>query len=101
MTKLYEVIFNHYTNYSDEYVRNEKTKSYLDTSEPVIITEEQIPHMKHWGGGIKTLKYVGVLAFESDDMRKVLEIIDKLNHNGSISVKLLQKELKVLKGEVE
>ena len=29
----------------------------------------------------------------------VLEIIDKFNHNGSISVKLLQKELKALKGE--
>lgn len=28
----------------------------------------------------------------------VLEIVDKLNHNGSVSVKLLQKELKALKG---
>lgn len=66
MTKLYEVTFNQYTNYSKDAVWNEKTKSYLDTSEPVVITEEQIPCMKHWGEGIKTLKYVGVLMFESD-----------------------------------
>ena len=29
---------------------------------------------------------------------EVSELIEKLNHNGSVSVKLLQKELKALKG---
>ena len=67
MTRLYEVTFNRYTDYSNEAVWNKKTESYLDTSEPVIIREEQIPLMKYWGEGIKTLKYVGVLAFENGD----------------------------------
>lgn len=34
-------------------------------------------------------------------LSEVSGLIDKLNHNGSISVKLLQKELKALKGESE
>ena len=66
MTRLYEVTFNQYTNYSCDAVWNEETKDYIDTSEPVIIREEQIPFMKYWGEGINTLKYVGVLAFGSD-----------------------------------
>ena len=70
MTRLYEVTFNQYTNYSRGVVWNEKTNRYIDTSEPVIIREDQIPYMKNWGGGISTLKYVGVLAFESDDKPK-------------------------------
>lgn len=67
MTRLYVVTFNRYVNYSDKAVRNEETREYLDTSEPVIIREEQIPFMKDWGEGIKELKYVGVLAFENND----------------------------------
>ena len=67
MSRLYKVTFNQYTNYSRDAVRNEKTSRYLDTSEPIIIREEQIPYMKDWGEGINTLEYVGVLAFESDD----------------------------------
>ena len=45
MTKLYKVTFNRYSNYSRDAVWNEKASSYLDTSEPVIIREEQIPFM--------------------------------------------------------
>ena len=67
MSKLYEVTFNQYTNYSEDAVWNKKTNRYLNTSEPIIIREEQIPYMKYWGEGINTLKYVGVLAFESDE----------------------------------
>lgn len=29
---------------------------------------------------------------------RVLEIIERLNHNGSVSIKLLRKEIEVLKG---
>lgn len=50
MSKLYKVTFNRYSNYSRDAVWNEKASSYLDTSEPVIIREEQIPFMKDWGG---------------------------------------------------
>ena len=67
MIRLYEVTFNQYTNSSRDTVWNEETNDYINTSEPVIIREDQIPFMKNWGGGISTLKYVGVLAFESDD----------------------------------
>ncbi len=70
MTKLYKVTFNRYSNYSRDAVWNEKASSYLDTSEPVIIREEQIPFMKDWGEGINTLEYVGVLAFEDGDERE-------------------------------
>ena len=70
MTRLYEVTFNRYTNYSHDAVRNGETGRYLDTSEPIIIREEQIPCMKDWGEGINTLKYVGVLAFENGDERE-------------------------------
>ena len=33
----------------------------------------------------------------NDAIDKVLEIIERLNHNGSVSIKLLRKELEALK----
>ena len=32
---------------------------------------------------------------------EVLEVINKLNHNGSVSIKLLRKEIEALKGDKE
>ena len=45
---------------------------------------------KFYDAGYKTAK--------TETINRVLEIIERLNHNGSVSIKLLRKELEVLKG---
>ena len=83
----------------------EKLKMLLDIGEYDFLKD--IPQEKLW-------KLIFLMCFIFGDCKvdvirlngkefaaidKVFEIVDKLNHNGSISVKLLQKELKALKGE--
>lgn len=57
-----------------------------------ISQQEHENMVNYWIQSAKSVERVTVID-------KVLEIIERLNHNGSVSIKLLRKELEVLKGE--
>lgn len=65
LIKLYSITFNSYTNCLDDTVSDgnkdvAKTK-YEDVPSPFIITENTISYYQKFGGGIKTLIFVGYL----------------------------------------
>lgn len=64
LVKMYSVEFMSYTNcIKDTVSHNGKDMAYMHVNnrdhEPFIISEFQIPEMMNWGGGIRTLKFIG------------------------------------------
>jgi hypothetical protein len=64
--RVYSVTFNSYTNASNNTVSNNSkepgAEKYITVGkEPFLVTEDQIETMCQYGGGIKTLIFVGNL----------------------------------------
>ena len=70
MEKIYSVEFLNYCSYTKSTVSNNDddiSTRYIDTKpEPFLIRESEIEYWKSFGGGFKTLTYVGVLR-ESEE----------------------------------
>ena len=65
MEKIYKVEFMKYANYCRDKVTNGETEigkiEYLNVPSPFLIKEYEIESYKKWGGGYKSLEFVGYL----------------------------------------
>ena len=61
MKKIYKITFNEYTNAMRDTVYREDTAKYLHVPDLFLIKEGDIQYFQEFGGGIKTLEFVGNL----------------------------------------
>ena len=61
MEKIYKVEFMEYTDYNRDKVSNINHIDYLRVPSPFLIRESEIEFHKNFGGGIKSLEFVGYL----------------------------------------
>ena len=75
MVKVYEVEFMSYTNCLHNTVSTYSTKSeneeieYLDVSSyPFLVKEDDLSHYSKFGGGYKSITFVGNMYIESEEV---------------------------------
>lgn len=107
--KIYEVEFLKYTNsmknsVSDHPGSGRADCMYLDTSEPFLVRESELDLYRHFGGGYRSTKFVGMLPItdfgiaeiENPDSKNSVEFgfnnVEDIPNNADVSVYESKKE---------
>lgn len=74
--KIYEVKFLKYTNVMENSVSDHPGSGrvdcmYLDTSEPFLVRESELDLYRHFGGGYRSTKFVGMLPITDFGIAKI------------------------------